>query len=717
MFVLFFLSIITAEAASEKSKMCWAHYCPWGFHLVNGYDNAWNDPVFRLQPYNDRSLFGQYSQSDEGQADSLKKHIHTAMEYGVDGFCVDVILAVARSYTAAMSRFYRDAEGSRFKIALCIDGAGVPTDEFTDQLADFIRTYGKHPNNTFIDNKPVIFVYNPDGKTPEEWKAILSKLHKQKLDAYYLVKAMWETSLWDNPKTLDNWLDVFNGFYDFGANGFTHAELNKRCENAMNSIRRKKPKAIFCAGIAPGYIGRANGFYRPYLNTATLRGNWEAAIKSGAHWVCLTTWNDYNEHTQFEPSVVNRDTMLGINREYLAMWRGTQVTPRPAQVIISYHSETVIGDDITIEALSFPYTTKQGDLKLRLIGEDQKVFKEFPPIKLNPTKIIARTLRLTDSDQVKQRLLRVQTNLGQVNEKGELVWRELYPIMRRHNRVESVATTHIPLYDLANVTIRLYQETAGNVPIARAVIETWNTAGRFELLRNGLPIAEQEIHHKGQPVYVVDIPLPSESRSREDVYVVRYSNSSDSVSYSNPMIIRAPNYNTASNQPVIVSGGDFDENWPIWSQPQTRFRPYLREENINESEIYAATWRCDQGQGEQLMSTSGWNVVALFGGNHANSCSVVNEWKPVWQKTGGIDGSERYALHFDGDDNLLLPSRSFPYGPFTLEFMIKPEKKDNATTLFRDNGIELTLDAELRPAIKRLKNTQLIGNKKLQYDQ
>ena len=72
--------------------MCWAHYVGWGFDQVNGYDRAAADPLWSLQKFNDRSLLGRHAQTDEGVGEATKLQVRTALQYGIDGFCVDLII-------------------------------------------------------------------------------------------------------------------------------------------------------------------------------------------------------------------------------------------------------------------------------------------------------------------------------------------------------------------------------------------------------------------------------------------------------------------------------------------------------------------------------------------------------------------------------------------------------------------------------------------------
>lgn len=695
----------TAESGMQTNttKMCWAHFVGWGFDQVNGYDRAVLDQHWMKQKFNDRSLLGRHVQTDEGAEEGTKKQIRTALQYGIDGFCVDLIISASHDatfYTRAMQRFFQAAAGTPFKIALCIDSSAPSPAFMTDALEDFLRKWGGHPNTCRINGKPVIFIYNSLPRTLEEWSGILSALRTRGQEAYWLVQPQREDTLWGNSKILVDNLAVFDGFYDFGINGFTPEQMLQRLTNGTKAIAEHKPGGILSAGITQGYLGNVNSFYRPYHNTGTLRSNWEAAIKSGAPWVCITTWNDYAEHTQFEPSAVNRDALLRINRDYLASWRGMPLPPRPPQIIISYHEEVSLGDDWTLEVLSLPYTTALASVQIRLTDLEEKPFFEPDPVSVPHLTIQARTLRLPQPGIDGPRAFRVQAQIISGSTDPD-EWRELYPVVIRLGHIESLRTIHIPLDELAYTPILRLQSTAED---GKACIRfnRWALAGKLELMRNGWPVATTNLSHKGSPTVTVELPLPGNEASPADMFIARYSNLSDDVAWSAPCFATTTENAESTNlHPVIITGSDFDEGWSSDSCSRLK-APLIVTQQFTRAEIFAITYPMNEGQGDELSSLSGWQVPAMLGTHH-NWMQKNSDWAPRWV----ISKEGAPALQFDGiNDCIILPSRMMPYGPFTLEMNVKPEKPTQAMTLFEDFcgiSIQLTPDAQIH--FKRKKAT------------
>lgn len=707
---LFCCMWLHAEEDFRAKKMCWAHYVGWGFNLAEGYDRAALSPSQMFGPFTDRTLLGRNLQWDTGIFFGARKQIDTARAYGIDGLCIDIV--DPREYTSALSRFFRDAEGSDFKIALCIDSLNYPNDYLLEHLGTFIRTYRNHPNACRIDGKMVIFVYYIGNKKIDEWIALRKELAQRGLDAYYIAQPMHETSLWNDPALIRETLRGFESLYDFGCNGFTPEQMKQRLGNGRAALKEARPSGMLVGGIAVGYIGKESAFYRPFLNSGTLRHNWEASLANQADWVCITTWNDYIEHTQFEPSAVNRDALLLINREYLDKWRGTVPPARPPRVIYSYHEETVAGDDLTIEVLSFSYTTPEAKAKVRLLDGGGNVLHEFPDISLNQKEMGVNTLRLKHGDLRDWNIIRVQAAVYGSGEKPE--FRELYPIVRRFGRVESVRTVRVRQDDLTGPPVELALVEADGKPAARIRINSWVFAGKYELLRNGWPVAEGEINHGKKPVWEITVPLPPGDRSPADVYLVRLTDVSDRVGFSGPVVNNRPGFDKTTVQPVIVTGSDFDENWPLWERRISRLpKADVQTMTVRERDIFRVRYDFTEGEGNLVVS-SGWAIPALLGKVGGFYFGTNPDAVPTWKRGVGPDGTERVLLSFDGNDNVGPAIRTMPYGPFTLELLIRPEQGGEAAALFCDrSGVALTLDSGLRPQLVRGKNPQLTGSKAL----
>jgi hypothetical protein len=84
---------------------------------------------------------------------------------------------------------------------------------------------------------------------------------------------------------------------------------------------------IFAATVQPGYDDhllpdRRGGQIQERLDGAFYRSTFEAALASDPDWVFITSWNEWWENTQIEPSMTYGDLYLQITREYVDQWKG-----------------------------------------------------------------------------------------------------------------------------------------------------------------------------------------------------------------------------------------------------------------------------------------------------------------------------------------------------------------------------------------------------------
>jgi hypothetical protein len=75
------------------------------------------------------------------------------------------------------------------------------------------------------------------------------------------------------------------------------------------------PNRIACVTVIPGYDDTTQGRPAPRPITErhdgkTYEALWEEAIAANPDWVLITTWNEWHEGSEIEPSVENGDRAL-----------------------------------------------------------------------------------------------------------------------------------------------------------------------------------------------------------------------------------------------------------------------------------------------------------------------------------------------------------------------------------------------------------------------
>ncbi|WPJ96648.1 endo-1,3-alpha-glucanase family glycosylhydrolase [Coraliomargarita algicola] len=670
----------------RSAKMVWAHYIAWGFNFTDYRDN-FNVGWRRLD---DRSNLGSpLTSANEGLTSTTRTQILSAMQYGIDGFTVNIMHPNA--YAGSMNRMYRAAEGLPFKISLCVDGFGarLPVEEVVEHMAQYFEKWGTHPNNSYIDGKPVVFIYHPR-RSPEDCEEIVQQLKAKGHEAYWLVQPQREGTLWDDRDLIDRYLTAFDGLYDFGSNGISRENMDLRLSNGREALARagRSDSGLLVAGITQGYNGSHNAFYRPFFGTGTLRDNWESAIAEEADWVCLTTWNDYIENTHFEPSEWDPGALLKINREYIRLWRGEVAPPRPPQVFASYKNEVRLGDDWTIELQAFPYTTPAQVCYTKITDLDGNLIKAFSPLELSSQEHTVMTYRLTHPGLDSPRYMRIWTAVAD-EATGEslesLEWRELYPVVVRPGVMCDYRTVRVDLGDLLD-PLSLRVESSGSELKFSSSFDTWSWVGKAELLCNGRVVSAKEIVSFKETKVAIDFTLdPRPADQPIDLYVLRLTRADGRYLWSQPLAIKSTRLAESDEDelvtlPGLLREGDFDESWG-----KAMFTAEVKTLQVPEEEIYGFNLPMDDENAVYPRDIAGWNIATL-GGGRKWGVSVPEAVPSVLTDAALPRGHERY-YHFDGeDDRVLLQVRGFPHGVVTVEAWVRPEQQTSAGYILSDQN-------------------------------
>jgi len=171
------------------------------------------------------------------------------------------------------------------------------------------QTYGDHPAFYKVrrgsKSLPLFYIYDSYRTKPSEWARLLSSrgdisIRNTELDAVFIGLLVEYKHRVDIKKA------GFDGFYTyFASNGFSYGSswLNWK---SLASFAFKN-SLIFIPSVGPGYIDtrvrawndkntkhRSDGKY--------FEMSWKTALKSPAKYVSITSFNEWHEGTQIEPS-------------------------------------------------------------------------------------------------------------------------------------------------------------------------------------------------------------------------------------------------------------------------------------------------------------------------------------------------------------------------------------------------------------------------------
>lgn len=325
----------TAKASSSVStKKVFAHYFPpyplsldnkpaasdyyaRNYLTVNG-ENGIHAAYGGL--LRDRPLPVGQSSSKTWQVDNLRTEIRQAKTAGIDGFAVNLMGVSGLNWTTAQNLFVA-AEKEGFSVVPMVDGSAAISKLTPAQVAASLATLYKSPAAYKEGGQYLLSSFKAEGQTPTWWKQVISLL-ETKYGIPISFQAVFLAASDANMKAFSSISDSFGNW----------GERNPRVINKLpvyDDLAEKYGKD-WIEPVAPQDMRPRSGVYAEAGNTEALRAGWQKAIRDGADYVQMVTWNDYSESSQFAPSVAHGSTFLEISR-YYSDWFHTGTAPKITQ--------------------------------------------------------------------------------------------------------------------------------------------------------------------------------------------------------------------------------------------------------------------------------------------------------------------------------------------------------------------------------------------------
>lgn len=291
----------------DITPMVWAFYYPWY------YQDDWESNLLVDRPIE------QYASSDP---QAIARHIEQAQSAGIDGFIASW-WGPGTETDRNLAILLDLAEERDFKVAIYFEtldnGVGRMENEIFAWIDYVFHTHGEHPAYMRLAGQPVIVLWATQAVTPVHWTIVSNALYLQGQEAVLIGMGYTAANL-----------DLFDGFHDYGV--FAYPNLTQTFAQASRMARYfsllmddPQPK-IFAATVQPGYDDhllpdRAGGQVQDRQEGDFYRSTWEAALASDPDWVFITSWNEWWETTQIEPSESYGDLYLQLTREYVDRWK------------------------------------------------------------------------------------------------------------------------------------------------------------------------------------------------------------------------------------------------------------------------------------------------------------------------------------------------------------------------------------------------------------
>lgn len=189
---------------------------------------------------------------------------------------------------------------------------GAPTvSGAVDDILYIFNKYGSHPAWLKVDGKPVIFVY---GRAVNEiklegWKDVIRQVNAKHPAGGVFI----------GDRITPEAAAIFDGIHTYNPTGKTAgrdpAALREWANTNYPEAVKIAGDKISCVTVIPGYDDHKLDRKEPRPITDRHSGQtydilWQEAIAANPDWILITSWNEWHEGSEIEPSLEDGDRAL-----------------------------------------------------------------------------------------------------------------------------------------------------------------------------------------------------------------------------------------------------------------------------------------------------------------------------------------------------------------------------------------------------------------------
>ncbi|HWB98744.1 MAG TPA: glycoside hydrolase family 99-like domain-containing protein [Bryobacteraceae bacterium] len=325
----------TAIARSESQwvntpKQALAFYYGWyGNPEVSGSWHHWKNVDVQKKHIDESTHYPALGPYDSHDPKVVDTHCRQAKNAGLTGFIVSwwakgdfhdkgipLMLDTAQKYGLKVTVYYET-----------VPPRGNPTvDGAVGDLIYIMNSYARHPAWLKVKGKPVIFLYGRAvGELKlEGWQQVIDRFTaKYPGGAVFIGDEI-------SPEAAR----IFDGIHTYNPTGLTKGKSLEEIRTWARAtfpdwVKTAGPGRIACVTIIPGYDDSVQPSRKPprpiteRYNGETYKVMWEEAIAANPDWVIVTSWNEWHEGSEIEPSAElgNQDleTTRRFTRKFLSL--------------------------------------------------------------------------------------------------------------------------------------------------------------------------------------------------------------------------------------------------------------------------------------------------------------------------------------------------------------------------------------------------------------
>jgi hypothetical protein len=283
-----FCAAVPAAAAGQAPVL--AMYYAW-------YDNnTWGSGKLSDQPA------VPYVSADRG---AIERQVTQAQSAGIDGFELDW-WGPGNPTDTNLQTLLSVANAHGFKVTADFDlnSPFVHNPGDATNALNYLKRYFGDPAWFRFNGKPVVIFYGIRRFDLGTWGAIRSAVDPN------------HDAIWIGEGDIFSYLNVFDGIHPYSI-AWSPNPAGQLASYASRT--RAYPGKIWMATVMPGYddtrLGRPNGFAVDRRGGAYYTSVWQGAIATHPDIISITSWNEWLEGTQIEPSRSYGDLYLRLTKQ------------------------------------------------------------------------------------------------------------------------------------------------------------------------------------------------------------------------------------------------------------------------------------------------------------------------------------------------------------------------------------------------------------------
>ncbi len=312
------IGVALEKLPSKVDNLVLAFHYPW-FGSPYGPSRGWGhwDGTVKegqIDVSTNFPLFGAYDSADERM---IEAQMLLAKQAGIDGF-ISSWWGLHTFEDQAFPKILKVAERLEFKVTTYYEsyrdpGPLLDPAVVAHELIYIVEKYSNSSAFLRMGEVPVIFVYavQAQNRGPDFWLEV-RRILEEKVGKVFLVGDLRSAyiSAFDGFHTyseLDT--DTAQGLYqlfseqmDIVTEAPSLGEALEEIETTGKLVLRSK---LTCGTVVPGYDDRkirSPGHLLERMEGETYRVYWQVVRESGVDWALITSWNEWQEGTEIEPS-------------------------------------------------------------------------------------------------------------------------------------------------------------------------------------------------------------------------------------------------------------------------------------------------------------------------------------------------------------------------------------------------------------------------------